>query len=132
MDVDEEEEEAADDDDDDDDDEEEGDDVIYLRGLSPSGATNRRIEVIWIEYEGKGRKRKRVRNPYSGFVVSVDLKKGLCVQLDGFENEEYLVTDEDEWSWLPGTEEEDVEMEEEESMADGGALRRSGRKAARR
>ena len=97
--------------------------VFTVVGIIPFGAslarqawtkykfTNRRIEVIWIEYEGKGRKRKRVRNPYSGFVVSVDLKKGLCVQLDGFEKEEYLVTDEDEWSWLPGTEEDDDEME---------------------
>ena len=38
--------------------------------------------------------------PYRGSVVSVDVKKGLRVKLDGYVRREW-VTDEDEWVWLP-------------------------------
>jgi hypothetical protein len=70
-------------------------DVIDLHNLSPRDAIGLRLQVSYMERQGK----QLVAVPYRGEVVSVDLRKGLRVKLDGYVRREW-VTDEDEWSWL--------------------------------
>jgi len=83
-------------DDDDDDDEGRLEDVIDLRGYSPRAAIGLRVQVSYEERQGK----QMVSVPYRGEVVSVDMRKGLRVKLDGYVRREW-VTDEDEWRWVP-------------------------------
>jgi len=70
-------------------------DAIDLCGASPREAVGSRLQVSYMERQGKN----LVAVPYRGSVVSVDLKKGLRVKLDGYKRREW-VTDEDEWVWL--------------------------------
>lgn len=70
-------------------------DVIDLHNLSPRAAVGLRLQVSYMERQGK----QLVAVPYRGEVVSVDMRKGLRVKLDGYVRREW-VTDEDEWMWL--------------------------------
>ena len=70
--------------------------AINLHGVSSKAAIGARIQVAYMERQGK----MLVSVPYRGSVVSIDLKRGLRVKLDGYTRREW-VTDEDEWGWLP-------------------------------
>jgi len=74
----------------------EDDDVIDLRGMSAKSVEGARLQVSYMERQGKS----LAPMAYRGSVVSLDPRKGLRVKLDGYVRREW-VTDEDEWVWLP-------------------------------
>ena len=71
-------------------------DVVDLCGLTIREAVGARLQVSYMERQGKA----LVPVAYRGSVASVDMRKGLRVKLDGYVRREW-VTDEDEWVWLP-------------------------------
>ena len=97
-----------------------GDGVIDLRGVPLRLAAGSRVQVSYMERQG----RTLVAVPYRGTVVSVDEARGLRVKLDGFSRREW-VTDEDEWSWcaehdsapLPHQLELMAQMEQQQSQS---------------
>ena len=72
--------------------------MIDLRGVTAKGAVGKRLEVSYMERQGKS----LVAVPYRGEVVTVEARKGLRIKLDGYVRREW-VTDEDEgaddWGW---------------------------------
>ena len=70
-------------------------DVIDLGRVPVKQAIGSRLQVSYMERQG----RSLNSVPYRGVVVSVDMRRGLRVKLDGYVRREW-VTDEDEWTWL--------------------------------
>ena len=67
-----------------------------FKGKSRLEVANARI-TVWYEEEDKhGRK---VDVPYIGIVKSCDPREGLYVQFDSYEDQEMLITNEDDWRW---------------------------------
>ena len=63
--------------------------VRLVWGISPMGG-------------GRGEEDKHGRKvdvPYIGIVKSCDPREGLCVQFDSYEDQEMLITNEDDWRW---------------------------------
>ena len=67
-----------------------------FKGKSRAEVSGARI-TVWYEEEDKhGRK---VDVPYIGIVKSCDPREGLYVQFDSYEDQEMLITNEDDWRW---------------------------------
>ena len=66
-----------------------------FKGKSRLEVANARI-TVWYEEEHYGRK---TDVPYVGVVKSCDPREGLYVQFDSYEDQEMLITNEDDWRW---------------------------------
>ena len=87
--------------------------MMGLQGVSPRDVVGGRLEVVYMERQGK--LKQRVPVPYRGSVVALDPKKGLRIKLDGYVRREW-VTDEDEWVWLPTS--DDAPLAHQRELAD--------------
>ena len=53
--------------------------------------------TVWYEEEDKNN--RKVDVPYIGIVKSCDPREGLYVQFESYEDQEMLITNEDDWRW---------------------------------
>jgi len=67
-----------------------------FKGKSRTEVSGARITVWYEEEDKNGRK---VDVPYIGIVKSCDPREGLYVQFDSYEDQEMLITNEDDWRW---------------------------------
>ena len=66
-----------------------------FKGKARAEVSGARI-TVWYEEEHGGRK---MDVPYIGIVKSCDPREGLYVQFDSYEDQEMLITNEDDWRW---------------------------------
>lgn len=67
-----------------------------FKGKARAEVAGARITVWYEEEDKNGRK---VDVPYIGIVKSCDPREGLYVQFDSYEDQEMLITNEDDWRW---------------------------------
>lgn len=67
-----------------------------FKGKARSEVMGARI-TVWYEEEDKHGRKMDV--PYIGIVKSCDPREGLYVQFDSYEDQEMLITNEDDWRW---------------------------------
>ena len=67
-----------------------------FKGKARAEVSGARI-TVWYEEEDKHT--RKVDVPYIGIVKSCDPREGLYVQFDSYEDQEMLITNEDDWRW---------------------------------